>query len=421
MEESINLEILNNGIRLLTVSAQTFPLAISSFWTRAGSRKDPKDKAGLAHFFEHLLSTRTKSFLDRQKRLIEIEKRGLFFNAYTSIETAKYYYIHPSNKTKSAIEFLMDGFTSSVIKPSDIEEESQIILDEERQNRNDPTSYIWRLAFKGLWPESKMGNGFYGDETTIKAISEKDFQSFYKKYYSPSNTVFIFINPDIKVLNQYKSIIGNLHSPTTTLITHLDTLGDKKDIIFEPRDISNVQLSLSFLTCPGSNQKDRLILDLIKSYLASGWISQLITQLRIKNKYTYWVSGDTLNLEDTGFLKFTLSTDFSSLQNVIEIFEKEIISLKRITIKNNVLNWHKTKYKSDFIKNSLTPENILSWYGSDLASFNQKPVLISKHLKDIQQVKSSDIQRVANKYFKSKNFSLALIGLTNSIKQIPNF
>ena len=417
----LKLCTLENGVRLLTVSIKEFPLSISSFWIRAGSRKDPKDKTGLAHFFEHLLLTRTKKNLDRQARLVEIEKMGLFFNAYASLETANYYYIHPLDKTRQALKFLIDGFTASIVGSKDLEEERQVILDEERRNRNNPSSYIWRAANYGLWPKSKMGSSFFGDKQSIKAISLNDFKNFYNKYYVPANTVFVLLNPNRKDLNKYRKIIEDIPSQTTKVIKHLDILGKKKGLVFEQREIDYFQLSLSFLTCSRLNINDCIILDFIKSYLASGWISKLISRLRIENKYTYWVSGDNLNLEDTGYLRFSLSTDVSNVEKVLKIFEEEIIALKTKSISSYVLEWHKNKYQSDLIRNSLDPEFLLSWYGLDISVINQKPIIINEHLNAIKKIKPADLMHVARKYLNRENFSLTLLGPNNRIKNIPGF
>lgn len=416
----LNFYKLKNGINVVHAYVPSFPIALSSFWLRAGSRVDPKGKEGLAHFFEHILTTRTKKFPDRQKRLIEIEKQGFLFNAVTSLENANYYLIHSPENSDGALDLLVDGFTSSVFNEEDIEEEKQIVADEERRNRNDPGSYIWRLSNSGLWPKSQMGSAFFGNQETIKSISKQDVINFYSTHYRPQNAIFLLITP-FENINKQLEKLEKIITSGSEIDFEKDTLGVKKDVIFDRRDLNFSQVALSFITTNGLNEKDQPILDLIKNYLASGWMSRLITRLRVQEKLTYWVSSHSDKFKDTGFIRFTASLDKGKMDNVLKIFEEEIILLKNNAIQKEILDQHKNKYKNDILR-SILDINFLNWsYGSDYAAFGKKPLTANKYIEAMQQITPKQIQEIANKYFIRENFSLAIIGSDQEVDKIPNF
>lgn len=411
---------LKNNINLIHVYIPDFPVALSSFWVKAGSKIDPKGKEGLAHFFEHLLTTTTTKFPDRQKRLIEIEKQGFLFNAFTSLATSNYYITHSPEDIERALNLLIDGFSSSIFREKDINEEKQIIIDEERRNRNDPISYIWRLANSGLWPHSQIGSGFFGNQNTINIISRNDILNFYNMYYRSQNATFLLINSLKKVEDQIKEI-EKIQTLNLKPITDKNNLSGKKDIIFEKRELNYSQISLSFLTTSGHNEKDHLILDLIRNYLASGWMSRLITRLRVQDKLTYWVSSHSDRFDDTGFIRFTTSLDKGKIGIVLKIFEEEIISLKNKPIQNKILNQHKNKYKNDILRSTLDINYLNWWYGSNFTAFDKKPLVVNEYIKKMLKISPEQIQEISNKYFQKKNFSLAIIGAEQEIKDIPNF
>lgn len=416
----INSVILKNKLRVVHVYIPDFPIAISSFWVNAGSRFDPVNKEGLAHFFEHILTTRTKKYPNRNSRLIEIEKQGFLFNAHTGLETVNYHISHDPELTDSAIELLIDGYENSIFLEKDIEEEKQIIVDEERRSKNNPKSYIWRLANTGIWPNSMLGSKFFGNKESILKINSTDIENFYRNFYQTSNSAFLLIN-SIKDVSHILKNIEDVDCQKSKISIQEDNLGKKKDIVFEKRDIDYSQISCSFITTNYRNEEDAIVLDIIKNYLASGWISRLITCARIENKLTYWVDSASEQFGDTGYIRFFSSINRNHTQEFLNIFEEEIKLLKSIKIKNSVLNNHKSKYISDLLRLSLNTDYLNLYYGTKTISSNNTPLLLQDKIDKILNTSPSQILQVANKYLNKANFSLAIIGQTQEVNNIPNF
>lgn len=412
---------LKNGIKLVHVYIPNFPVALSSFWINKGSRNDPKGKDGLAHIFEHIFLTKTELISDRQKRLFEVEKRGWVFNAFTSLSTTNYFYIHSPNESNEAVNFLIDGYNTSIFDKNDIESEKQIIIDEEQRNKNNPESYIWRLSNTALWPKSGLGNLFFGNKKTLTSINKNDINNFYIKNYKPENTVFTVINSSSNIDIIKSNIENQIKSFDSPLEFIKENLGKKIDISFEERDIDFLQIALSFITVDGNDYRTSLILNLIKNYLASGWISRLIIRLRIENKLTYWVDSSKEEFVDTGLLRFILSVNPKDVFTVLKIFEEEIVLLKNILIDGDELNQHKNKYKGDIMRLGLDISYLNWWYSSSMVIFDRENQTPQQFLKDIDSITPEEIKDVANKYLKEENFSLAIIGREQRINNIPTF
>lgn len=417
----VNIQELNNGIKLIHVFIPNFPVAISSFWLKVGSRNDPRGQEGTAHIFEHLLLTKTKDFPDRQKRLVEVEKRGFLYDAFTSLETSHYFYVHPNDGLDKAIDFLIDGYTSSIFEKEDLEEEKQVIIDEERRNYNDPDSYMWRLANSALWPNSQIGSNFYGNALSLGKITKDDIGNFYAGHYQTQNSTFVPIN-SIRDIDSQAIKIEKINKSNRVLLSKSSSeLGSKKDIVFEHRDIDRSLLSLSFITCSGLQYRDCLILELIKNYLASGWTSRLISRLRVENKLTYWVEGKSDNLSDTGFVRFTTSVDNKNILETVKIFEEEIFSLKTKEINNKVLKNHKNRFRSELMMNCLSTNFLNWWYGSNLAVFGRPLPSVRQYIEDLDGVLGDEINSVAKKYLNSERFSIAVMGKKQLLDKIPTF
>src|SRR5690606_11620230 len=114
---------LKNGARLTEVIVPDLSYSIVSAWYKAGARFDPAGKEGLAHFFEHLLTMKTKSFPDRSKRLEELDAHGIEFNAFTDHSGAYFYHAQLPQDTERSLELLLDGLQNSVIEQEDLARE----------------------------------------------------------------------------------------------------------------------------------------------------------------------------------------------------------------------------------------------------------------------------------------------------------
>ena len=119
---------LSNGIRILHKPFAS-PITHCCFVVNAGSRDEPEQKEGLAHFIEHLLFKETERRSTNQI-LNRLELVGADLNAYT---TKEYTCIHASF-LKPHLERTIDLFEEilfhSTFPQEELEKERVVILDE---------------------------------------------------------------------------------------------------------------------------------------------------------------------------------------------------------------------------------------------------------------------------------------------------
>lgn len=409
---------INNNNELINIVMPSLPFSITSVWLTAGARFDPSNKNGLAHFFEHLLMTKTSLHPDRIELLQYMASLGINFNAYTSYEAACYYHFHLPEHSNESIKLLIDGLQKSIINVEDIEKEKNIILDEESKNRNNPQDYLWRLRQKALWPTGQLSNSLFGEPNSIKSINLEDIENFKKEKYDHAKKIWITIgNTDTdsiiailekkikdKEKNIYLSKIETVVEPPTPLI-------------IDYRNLDNVFIGVYYRTVSVKEDKNVLILNLLREYLANNWTSRLVEKLRINNDYTYWINGETENYSDTGYLGLVFSVNKKHLNKSLDIVEEEIEKIIKDGIKEDLLNQTKEAYLSRLSQYFITPENLLWWYGLPAIS-DRKIDDFPSYIKKIKAVTPKQIKDVAGKYLISKNRSVVLIGDVNKKKII---
>ena len=122
-------DVLPNGLRLLTERMPHVRSVSIGVWLARGSRHEPQEQSGIAHFVEHMLfkGTATRSAEDIAQTIDSI---GGQMDAFTAKEYASYYIKVLDEHLPIAIDLLSDMVLRPALTPADIEKEQAVILEE---------------------------------------------------------------------------------------------------------------------------------------------------------------------------------------------------------------------------------------------------------------------------------------------------
>ena len=250
------LYTLDNGLKVYLSVNKERPRIDAHIAVRTGSRNDPAETTGLAHYLEHIMFKGTKTFgtsnyAAEQPYLDEIEQRfeayrkltdpaerkkayheidsvsqlaAQYFipneydklmsaigaqgtNAYTSNDVTCYVENIPSNEIENWARIQADRFQNMVIRGFHTELEA--VYEEKNIGMAQDNRKLWEAMNAKLFP-----NHPYGTQTTIgtqdhlKNPSITNIWNYYKRYYVPNNTAICMagdFNPDevIVILDKY--------------------------------------------------------------------------------------------------------------------------------------------------------------------------------------------------------------------------
>lgn len=397
----------NTYPKLFFVHVPNIPYSLVSFWFRAGSRFERDEKAGLAHLFEHILMKSNRRFPDTAQRLNYFEERGLQYGAFTSQDPVYYFFLQETGQTNIAFKLLLESLQDFLITKKVVEAEKERVLDEQKRQNNDPSSQIWKLANKGLWPKTGLAHDVLGSEETIRKISVNDLEGFKEKFYDVSNLTILTISPKKSDKQRIEEKVENLKTKRV-LNFNAENFNSPKKIIVGERERNSVLIAVSFLTEGNKKEKDFLALRLIQAYLASGWSSALIQRLCIEENITYWVNGYLRDFPDTGLIRFIYSTQKKYLRDSMSIVLEEIEKIKTSKIPKNIIERHKKMLRLRIFTELSDPREMLKYYGWNFLAYNSTPLSIGDYIEKLNTVNSTDIQTVAKKHL--KKISIAAIG-----------
>lgn len=410
--------ILKNGSRFVSVEAPRLPYSIIAAGFRAGSRFDPPGRSGLTHLAEHLFMSHTPRFGGREKRLARLESLGVGFDAITHRETTLFYQSQLERALPQSLELFWDGLTNTRTTRAAVEREKSAIINEYREDTANPQWMLWQTAARALWPRSPLAVPVTGTPRTLKNITLKDVREQHRIGFHPSRAVFFAIggNNDIAAAQTFfskKSAAEKTtapNAPEPQRVASKTSPLDARRISFcdaASRSKNHVPIGIFFETTSIRNEKDRIALSFIKSYLAGSWIARLIQELRIKRNHTYWVDADSEYFSDTGCLEFQFSTSPDAIIDAVAVALNECHALKTKILSSRETAPHKVSLTTSVIKGSQDPETMLSWY-------SQEPLLGADALgyqafvSGIAALDGKTIRATAQKYLAPENATIVI-------------
>jgi predicted Zn-dependent peptidase len=310
---------LKNGLTVILSPTNKQPRIQAYIAVKAGSKTDPADHTGLAHYLEHMMFKGTDKFgslnwvkekplLDkiddlyeqynstkdeakRKEIYKEIDKTsgeaakfsianeydkmmaamgGQGSNAFTSFEQTVYTEDIPSSSVDKFLTMQAERFRAPVLRIFHTELEA--VYEEKNRGLDNDGRKAQEAMFEALFP-----NNNYGKQTTIGTIehlknpSLKAIRKYYYDYYVPNNMGIILsgdFNPDvmIKKVAANFNYMANKPVPAYTFASETPITSPIQRDVYGPTP-ENLTIAFRF---PGASTKDARMLSLIGSILTNG-------------------------------------------------------------------------------------------------------------------------------------------------------
>jgi len=179
---------LANGLRIATDPFETVESVSLGIWIDIGTRHEPPEINGVAHFLEHMAFKGTER---RSARAIaeEIEAVGGHVNAYTSRENTAYYAKVLKEDVPLALDVLADILQYSIFDGEELDRERTVILQEIGQANDTPDDIIFDHFQECAYPDQAMGRPVLGKPEIIRELGREAVISYLRDHYSAGRMV----------------------------------------------------------------------------------------------------------------------------------------------------------------------------------------------------------------------------------------
>lgn len=368
---------LKNGLTVILSPSHKEPRIQTYIAVKAGSKTDPSDHTGLAHYLEHMLFkgtdkygsldwTKEQAYINEIEHLYEqynstideTKRKEIYHqidsvsgtaahyaianeydkmmsamgatgtNAFTSFEQTVYTEDVPANAMDKYLAVQAERFRHPVFRLFHTELEA--VYEEKNRGLDNDGRKTFEAMFKELFPHNN-----YGKQTTIGTIehlknpSLTEIRKYFNTYYVPNNIGIIMagdFNPDevIKKIDQHFSYMQPKAVPPYTFEPEKPIESPITAEVFGPEP-ARIMLGFRF---PGASSDDAQILTLVGSMLTNGSAGlmdlDLVKKQRLLGAYAFpYVLKDYSML-----LLLGMPTEGQNLEDVKALILQEINQLK---------------------------------------------------------------------------------------------
>ena len=231
---------LDNGLKVVLCEDHHQPEIYGAVYVHAGSKNDPLDATGMAHYFEHIMFKGTdrigtinwekeKVYLDSislmydklhattdpaarnaiQMKINELslastdyaipnevdviltQMGGKSLNAGTSYDMTMYYNLFPSNQLSKWMDVYVERFRNPVFRL--FQSELEAVYEEKNMYGDSPINGFQEYMFKETFGEHPYGRPVIGYTEHLKNPQPAKMREFYNTYYVANNMTLILV------------------------------------------------------------------------------------------------------------------------------------------------------------------------------------------------------------------------------------
>jgi predicted Zn-dependent peptidase len=373
----------------------------------AGSRLESPERAGVAHFMEHVTFKGTRAYPSTRAVSEAIEGCGGSSNAATDRESTVYWARLPVRRAETAFGVLSELVFQPLLRDSDIARERDIIVEEIRSYRDDPGQYVFTLFDRAFFGDTPLGWEIAGDEDSVRGLAEEDIRDFWSSAYRPANTVVAVAgdlsHEEILGLVKLKFGTGNGVVPGFKAAPALPV----ERLTVEHRELAQAHVCLGVPALP-RDDPDQWVLDMLNTILGEGSSSRLFQELREEAGLAYDVHSFQTDFSDCGTLQIYAGVDPADLDTSITALLAELRRLRDERVPVDELDRARA-YASGRLELRLEESRHLSaWLGVQEA-LHDRVLTLDEALAEVDKVTPERIQALAQRLFRDDRLCVAVI------------
>ncbi len=472
-EKRITEFTLDNGLKFLVLERHEAPVVSFHIYADVGAVDEVKGITGMAHLFEHMAFKGTKTigtkdyqaettamakidelflalkterrkgeqtdkgrleqlqnqFKEAQEKaqefLVHDEYEEAFsregssgFNAGTGQDVTQYIVSLPSNKIELWMSLESDRFFNPVLR--EFYKEKDVVMEERRlSTESQPVGRLLEEFLAIAYKAHPYGEPIVGHMSDLETLTRPEAEEFFKKYYSPSNLTVAIVGDmdpqEVRELAQkYFNRIPSGPKPDPVETVEPPQLGQRRVIM---QDSAQPFVLIGYHK-PSINHPDNAVFDAITEIVGTGRTSRLYKSLVKEKRIAVAASGFPGmpgNKYPSLFLFYAVPARGHTNQVCEEAIYAEIDKLKTEPVLPEELEKAKTRSRAGLIRQLASNSglaSLLTFYEVITGDWRN----LFKQLDDIDKVTAEDIQRVAKKYFTTKNQTVGIIDTTPTEK-----
>ncbi len=418
--EGIKEYTLKNGLKVLLVPDASQSNMVVNIVYNVGSRHEGYGEKGMAHLLEHMLFKSTKKLGDIKKQLSD---KGGAANGTTWYDRTNYYEVFPSSddNLRWALEMEADRMINATILQSDLDKEFSVVRNEFEIGENNPGNVLQERIVSTAYLWHNYGNSTIGSKEDIERVKAPTLRKFYEKFYQPDNATLIVAGKfdEKKALDYVSQYFAPIPKPSRVIdLTYtVEPAQDGERFVELKRSGDSKVIGALYHTAPFAD-KDYAALDALSEILTSdpsGYLYKAFIDTHKAASVYAWQP----TVRDASYMYFGLEVpNDKDVKATQEDFRKELDKVSTIKFTDDDVK----RAKAKLLKQLENTKNNTINYAINLTEIigagNYKLEMLYRD--NIEKLTKADIQRVAEKYFKSNNRTVGAFIPTKDEVRVKN-
>jgi len=406
-------DVLPNGLRLLTEQMPHVRSVSLGVWLTRGSRHEPTEHAGIAHFVEHMLFKGTSSRSAEDIAQV-IDSIGGQMDAFTAKEYASYYLKVLDEHLPLAMDVLADIVRRPRFDTEDIDREKKVVLEEIKMVEDTPDDLVHELFTEHFWEGHPLGRPILGTPDTVGALTSERLREYFEATYAAGNLII--------------AAVGNIdHEKVKELVLrHFGDLGpaggrviDERPLVVPNVIIRNKELEQSHV-CLGmdaypQDHADRYGSYVLNTVLGGSMSSRLFQNVREKRGLAYAVFSGLSAYRDAGSVTVYAGCSNQAVGELVDVVVAELRRLKEDPPSDEELRRAKDHLKGSLMLNLESTSSRMSHLARQEMYFDRQFGL-DETLSGVERVTREDLKRIAQDLFAADALAATVLGAVNGLE-----
>lgn len=451
---------LQNGMNVVLCEDHNQPQIYGAVCVHVGSKNDPADNTGMAHYLEHIMFKGTdkigtlnwgaeKVFLDsitvlydelhgitdkkqRERILLHINQLsnkateyaipnevdvildamgGKEVNAFTSNDVTVYCNQFPSNQLEKWLTVYAERFRNPIFRL--FQSELEAVYEEYNMYHDNFLMVFMEDALATAYGDHPYGRPVIGYQQHLKNPQPSAMQTFFNTYYHPANMTLVLVGDFVpgEILPLLQETIGTMHNKAAGVDVDLAHRTDRfntdlnqKIKPFDGHQVVNfketpVKMGVVGFQTTGANDKTSFYLDIMSSLLNNESGTGLLDKLGNENKLL-GAQGFNYGMLENGMFAFFYVPKIlgQSHEQAEELIFAVIDSLKTGNFSDQLFNAVKMDYLTDYLT-GMESLNDKFYAVLDMVTSKQSVSVFSAKEQMIRDLTKNDLIDVANRFF----------------------
>lgn len=408
----VHMEILPNGVRIVTEKINTVRSAALGVWVGGGSREESPQESGAAHFIEHMLfkGTENRSAADIAR---ETDAIGGQMNAFTTKECTCFYGRVLDDHLPQALDILWDMVYRSSFTQEAVETERGVILEEIDMYEDTPDDLCAEKLFAEVFQGSSLARPILGSKESLTQMTGASLKDYHRRHYRADNTVVALTGSFTEeVLVDIRRRFSALEAGETPGV---DQAVYTPAFVATKKPIEQNHLILAFPGLTYTSPK-RFTLQLLSSILGGGVSSRLFQQVREQQGLCYSIYSYGAGHQDAGVFCVYTALNRETETKALETIRRVITQFKEEGPTDEELERAREQSKANVVMGLESTQSLMSHAGRSLL-FMDKILSAEEIIAAYDAVTREDVMDLAREIFRWDQVSLSAVGQVRSVEE----